>query len=246
MATFVAKLPVNMASLPGPSILIRPTGVEFSERGPDGFTAERDDGARLEVGGRDFSYFFGQPRPMGTVTELKYFAPEGLTFNLTDADVSLRDLIETDVAGAMPLLFSDDDKLKGSSLNDVLIGYDGNDSVFGRGGNDILQGKKGKDAIDGGKGTDQLDGGGGKDSYLFKADPISGVDTILNFRNGETLKIGLAVFDALQAGPLERICFQTRARMPRTKMTVLCTNSKRAIFSMIRTALAISNASFLG
>jgi Ca2+-binding RTX toxin-like protein len=105
-----------------------------------------------------------------------------------------------------------DDLLRGAKGADLLIGGDGNDTVKGganaddlkgnhgsdllKGGDggDVLKGGAGNDILIGGKGADLLDGGGGKDRYVFDAAPGTGVDTIVDFQQGESIELDHTVF----------------------------------------------------
>ena len=62
--------------------------------------------------------------------------------------------------------FSGRDKLIGKAGNDLLNGGGGNDRMLGNRGNDKLFGGNGRDKLDGGVGDDHLDGGLGNDRLL--------------------------------------------------------------------------------
>ena len=68
-------------------------------------------------------------------------------------------------------------------------------------------GQAGKDTFDGGEGSDIHDGGSGKDTYVFKDAPDSGVDTIVSFQKGETIKLGHNDFAGLSEGKLDEDAF---------------------------------------
>jgi len=59
-----------------------------------------------------------------------------------------------DSYGFLSFIFSGDDKITGSNLDDHLVGYAGDDQLVGLNGNDILGGDAGNDTLIGGKGTD--------------------------------------------------------------------------------------------
>ncbi|MBR4903421.1 MAG: hypothetical protein IKZ53_02025 [Selenomonadaceae bacterium] len=60
-------------------------------------------------------------------------------------------------------------------------------SIIGGKGNDKLFGGSGNDSLWGGKGNDILTGGDGEDKFIFRAG--DGIDTILDFNNGDELII---------------------------------------------------------
>lgn len=57
----------------------------------------------------------------------------------------------------------DNDKIRGTSSNDVIVGLGGNDKIQGKGGNDIICGGEGDDKLYGNQGNDILIGGSGND-----------------------------------------------------------------------------------
>jgi Ca2+-binding RTX toxin-like protein len=59
-----------------------------------------------------------------------------------------------DSAGFLAFVFSGNDTITGSNLDDHLIGYEGSDSLVGLNGNDLLDGGAGSDTLTGGKGID--------------------------------------------------------------------------------------------
>ena len=74
------------------------------------------------------------------------------------------------------------------------MGNHGNDLLKGGDGGDLLKGGTGNDILVGGKGADILDGGAGKDHYVFDAAPGTGVDTIVDFQQGEIIELDHTVF----------------------------------------------------
>lgn len=107
-----------------------------------------------------------------------------------------------------------DDKLKGSSLDDLILGFDGDDDIkskhgddvieagagddklrgghgddalFGELGNDRLDGGHGNDLLAGGGGDDVLTGGHGADIFVFNSD--SGEDRITDFSLGDVIRL---------------------------------------------------------
>lgn len=91
------------------------------------------------------------------------------------------------------------DKITGTSANELFAGGKGKDKIFGNGGNDRLFGGKGKDLLDGGRNNDALTGGGGEDIFMFRN--RYGKDVIRDFTdNKDTLKLD----DNLWNGTLTR------------------------------------------
>lgn len=74
------------------------------------------------------------------------------------------------------------DDISGSDGDDDLSGGNGKDDLDGGLDDDVLKGGNGKDVLDGGEGADTLIGGRGRDTFLF-SDPVSGPDTIMDFRS---------------------------------------------------------------
>lgn len=66
------------------------------------------------------------------------------------------------------------DTLSGGSGSDALRGGSGNDVLLGGTGDDILRGDTGNDVIQGGAGNDILIGDGGMDTFVWKADDVTG------------------------------------------------------------------------
>lgn len=209
MAKFVAKQPVSLVNLNGVTLLSNPNKVTFEDRQDDGFTAETDT-ARLVVGGEDFGYFGGRPKAStGTITSLKYSTLDletgkfVLQYTLKKAELDLHDAATfSDLAELSQDVFAKDDLMVGSDGNDILNGYKGRDELRGKGGDDTLYGESGKDRLDGGDGIDRLDGGKGKDTFVFKSDPATGVDTIVTFEDGESIELTAKAFAGLTAGDL--------------------------------------------
>ncbi|MBD1909986.1 MULTISPECIES: FG-GAP-like repeat-containing protein [unclassified Leptolyngbya] len=81
------------------------------------------------------------------------------------------------------------DWIKGGNGKDRLFGGSGNDLLNGDAGNDDLNGGIGQDTLDGGTGVDQLTGGAGSDVFVLRSS--SGIEKILDFKNGVD-RLGLA------------------------------------------------------
>jgi Ca2+-binding RTX toxin-like protein len=202
MAKFKAIQPTNNVVLLGIGILSNPDNVRFDDIESNGFTAQSST-VRLEIEGHGFKGFLGRPKAEGTVTGIKYFANGTPTYELSDAKYPFKDLASSnDNAEHTKTIFAGDDTLKGSFGNDTLRGFKGNDWIDGKAGNDILYGDGGKDRLSGGEGADTLDGGGKKDTYVFKSDPITGVDTITKFQKKETIELKAKFFAGLEVGEL--------------------------------------------
>lgn len=82
----------------------------------------------------------------------------------------------------------DEDTLNGGGGKDKLLGGDGKDVLNGGGGQDRLKGGSGGDLLFGGGGNDLYIGGKGKDTFVLRRG--QGLDTIKDWKNGDT--IGLA------------------------------------------------------
>ncbi|HET7717119.1 MAG TPA: hypothetical protein VFK86_15965 [Bauldia sp.] len=210
MAKLVAKQPIDTTALPGLSPLYSPSIASFNNREPDGFTATLDD-TRLIVAGENFEYFFGRPKPTGTVTGLTVFVADVLLYKLTGTEVKFRSIVEGNAATATGLLLENDDIIKGSTGDDRLTGRGGDDVISGRSGIDSLLGQSGKDRLDGRAGADFLDGGGGKDTYVFRDDPSTGIDTIVKLQTGERIELAAKAFAGLTPGALASDQFTTGA-----------------------------------
>ena len=210
MAKFVAKQPISAVSVTGLTLLSNPNKVTFTHREDDGFIAQNDT-VRIKVSGEDFSYFGGRPKATaGTITGIKYYSYDAeldqfvLQYKRTGAKLKLYDAATfSNLTELTRDVFSKKDVITGSEGDDVLNGFGNNDKLNGREGNDTLRGDAGNDTLIGGSGYDVLDGGRGKDTFVFKADPATGHDTLLNFQRDERLQFKAKIFDALDKGPLD-------------------------------------------
>lgn len=205
MAKFVAKEPYASEALPGIGLFSSPKGVRFDDIESSGFTAQTSS-IRLEIGGHGFKATFlgaGQPKAVGTVTDIKYSLNGTLTYKLSGAKYPFHDLAESnDTLAHTEKIFAKDDVIKGSYGNDILWGFKGADRMDGNEFTDTLYGGSGKDTLNGGEGPDVLDGGKGKDSYVFDADPVLGIDTISKYETGEQIELKAKSFPGLVAGEL--------------------------------------------
>ena len=86
-------------------------------------------------------------------------------------------------------------RLTGTSRNDVINGNGGNDRLNGGSGADILNGGAGKDELNGGSGNDVLDGGSGSDEL----EGGSGNDTLI-YTLAENNVIGKFTYDEYEGG----------------------------------------------
>jgi VCBS repeat-containing protein len=86
-------------------------------------------------------------------------------------------------------------RLTGTSRNDVINGNGGNDRLNGGAGADILNGGAGKDELNGGSGNDVLDGGSGSDEL----EGGSGNDTLI-YTLAENNVIGRTTYDEYDGG----------------------------------------------
>jgi len=80
------------------------------------------------------------------------------------------------------------DTLSGNRASDIISGDIGNDLLFGGKGDDNLNGGDGDDTLIGGVGSDLLIGGAGRDVFVLGTG--AGIDTLIDFKQGEDL-IGL-------------------------------------------------------
>jgi hypothetical protein len=111
----------------------------------------------------------------GTVEKVTFFNDEGeALIKITQGHykaAQLSDALQDDgFSGFMQKLFSGNDTIYGSTLDDDL---------WGGAGDNILFGGKGRDYISGGLGDDQLTGDNGHDIFLFGKD--RGADVITDF-----------------------------------------------------------------
>ena len=86
------------------------------------------------------------------------------------------------------------DDLYGEEGGDILEGGEGNDRLFGGEGDDGLDGGSGDDWLHGGEGDDVLKGGADADAFVFGSD--HGIDTVMDFADGED-RIDLSAFAGL-------------------------------------------------
>ncbi|MFT7593047.1 MAG: Ca2+-binding RTX toxin-like protein [Paracoccaceae bacterium] len=102
------------------------------------------------------------------------------------AEILLKDLSGVHV--------TQNDKIVGTSANEVFLGGKGNDKIFGNSGDDRLLGGVGEDVIDGGRDDDLLVGGKNADIFLFRNK--YGKDVIRDFTdNSDTLKLDDRLWD---------------------------------------------------
>lgn len=203
MAKFVAKQTgVSNQILGGIQAIKSPGGYTFDPRKSGSFTATNND-VVLKFSGDDFSYFFGRPKLTGTVTGITYIYQDVIQYKLSGAKIALREIATKEPKEITEKIFAKNDTIKGTSGDDALYGFKGRDKLVGGDGNDSLFGAQGKDTLIGGKGSDYLDGGKGKDTFVFKADPATGVDTIASFEKGESLHFKKKFFAGLDKGTLD-------------------------------------------
>ncbi|MBE9061876.1 hypothetical protein [cf. Phormidesmis sp. LEGE 11477] len=100
----------------------------------------------------------------------------------------------------------DDDRLIGSSKNDIINGFGGDDRLVGKAGDDTLNGGGGRDNLRGAGGDDVLIGGNGFDLLtgnqgrdIFVLELNQGRDIIRDFKNGVD---SLGLSDGLSFGDL--------------------------------------------
>jgi len=83
------------------------------------------------------------------------------------------------------------DRIEGLDGNDTLIGGEGADRLDGNNGNDSLSGGEGADRINGGSGADTLTGGNGADHYDFRHNDSSALslDVITDFEFNDKIDV---------------------------------------------------------
>ncbi len=89
------------------------------------------------------------------------------------------------------------DRITGTSDDNILDGGAGNDTINGGAGNDTISGGLGNDTLDGGAGNDTLSGGVGEDTFVFE--PNFDVDTINDFdADDDIIQFSTSVFATYQ------------------------------------------------
>ena len=120
-----------------------------------------------------------------TVTGLTEF--DGSTYGFKDYDITGTDAADT---------------LTGGANADTITGGEGDDTITGGAGNDTIYGGAGDDIISGGAGENTLKGGSGNNTFEFNH--IDGVvDTILDAKEGDTLKFNDSPFSELRFSKYE-------------------------------------------
>ena len=125
-----------------------------------------------------------------------------------------------------------------NNSNDVINGQGGNDHLQGLTGDDLLRGGEGDDCLNGGFGSDTLTGSSGSDLFMFA--PLSGIDTITDFTDGQDV-IGLS--DGLEFSDL-RIIQGTGDRANDTYINLISSNEILTTLSGVE-ASTISSDDFL-
>jgi Ca2+-binding RTX toxin-like protein len=107
----------------------------------------------------------------GTLLQIRDYSGGYLWFSIGKISVNAHTFEELAITGnsngALGLVLSGNDILKGGAGDDVLLGYGGNDWISGGGGHDIIRGMAGNDQLIGGPGNDWLTGGPGNDRFVF-------------------------------------------------------------------------------
>ena len=141
--------------------------------------------------------------------------------------------------GALSFLNDLNNHTKGfNNSNDVINGQGGNDHLQGLTGDDLLRGGEGDDCLNGGFGSDTLTGSSGSDLFMFA--PLSGIDTITDFTDGQDV-IGLS--DGLEFSDL-RIIQGTGDRANDTYINLISSNEILTTLSGVE-ASTISSDDFL-
>lgn len=118
----------------------------------------------------------GDDKLLGTDTV--WWAPLGVTWWRGD-DYEILKFGGNDIIAGL----AGNDEIDGCFGDDLLLGGTGNDTLKGGSGSDTLKGEIGDDVLKGGAGHDLLQGGEGKDHFVFEEH--SGIDTILDFEQGQ-------------------------------------------------------------
>lgn len=147
------------------------------------------EGIGLQFRGRNFKYEDGMP-VSGTVTGYTAMGPSGRVAELSGFDIGISKFMKVasttslnDDARLLNSIYSGNDSLTGSLLDDKLGGGAGNDRIFGR------------------LGADEMTGGKGADKFVFMAflDSIAlpgEYDTITDFSRSQGDKIEMKKLDA--------------------------------------------------
>ena len=137
----------------------------------------------------------------GTLTGYEWYESQilrarmtGLSYDAISAFIYM-ELSQEDSTYSVALmeeLLTGNDKINGSTFDDVLAGFAGDDtinggrrhdSLYGNDGEDILGGDAGNDSLVGGAGVDTLTGGAGKDTFRYDSVKDLG-DIITDFNSG--------------------------------------------------------------
>ena len=129
----------------------------------------------LELKGQGLRYENGEIVG-GTITSMTQYNAEGVKYcALSDMNFSAADLPDIVTAWAYftaQAMLKGNDKITGSSRNEIMEGMGGRDIINARGGNDAILGSKGNDLITGGAGADE-----------FYLQDLAGHDTITDFNS---------------------------------------------------------------
>ncbi len=210
---FQALTQVDNSDLTPLTLFAGSTTANYSNQTELGFTLSRD-GYNIEVAGTGFVYDAGVPTS-GSVDWIDARVGNATMFTLYGDPLPLATFLTTDPQALATTLFSADDIINGSSLDDTLYGFDGDDIMGGSAGADLMYGGNGDDQLGGGdgddklygdagddwlgggKGNDKLFGGQGSDTATF-TDKLAGVDVKLKGAKTAKAHIGTSEVDKLK------------------------------------------------
>ena len=202
MAKFVANQPVDMGELEELEFLTDPLNVDFLQRERDGFVAESGD-VQVEVEGSGFRYALKVPLPVGAIIRIEAYNSGDLIYKFSDFRLDLDEVVgASDPDRVVVDILSGDDTLKGSSGDDVLTGGKGNDRLLGRDGDDTLEGPEGQGRTQRRRGLRPAQWRRRQGHLRFQGLAGSGIDTIVDFQDGETIQLHSKAFAGLTAGVL--------------------------------------------
>ncbi|CAD7288939.1 hypothetical protein LMG7974_01250 [Campylobacter majalis] len=166
------------------------------------FTAKMKTGSELTLDMSKGSYEY---KPDASIAKSNGSETIDIKYSITDADGDKVEATTTLKAGSavdyQKIVYgtaSDDDKLEGTTGNDVIAGGKGNDTIDGKGGADALLGGEGNDTIYYGKDAKILDGGEGYDTLVIK--PSAGRSESIDLSKVANLDEKISNFEKIDLG----------------------------------------------